>query len=391
MTAAAIPEFGNVAVARANGAFALRSGPLAPLRSGEVRFRVLHASLCGTDRQIARGDRGDVAVVLGHEGVAEIAAIGEGVSGRAVGDRVVFNPVNPTDQDEILGHSTEGLFQRYWTVAAAELERRALVVPAPREAPSAACVLAEPLGTVVYTHELLRSEPPQSLLVVGAGPVGILHALYAARIARVPRVRLVANTEARARWAVQHGVLPAADVLLWDEPRGERLARSVAGQGAVLLCVPARAMTGALDFALAAVADGGAIGLVGGAGTRRVDALPGTDLVAIRRANVCGTVRANDAAVTAVRARGGRRIGLFGQRGTAARHLLEALAVLAADAAFARVLTHRASLAALPRLLEQIARCARIDGAECVKLLVDPTAEGAVVESIGESIGGGTA
>ena len=383
MTAAALPDLENVAVARRHGTFALRRGRLSQLRSGEVRFRVLHASLCGTDRQIARGDRADTAPVLGHEGVAEVAAVGEGVMGYAVGDRVVFNPVNPNDQDEILGHSTEGLFQRYLTFAAADLERRALVVTAPRGLASAACVLAEPLGTVVYTHELLRrAGPPASLVVVGAGPIGILHALYAARIARVPRVRLVANTEARARWVVQRSVLPAADVVLWDEPHGERLARSLAGSGAVLLCVPARAMATALDWALAAVADGGVIGLVGGAGSRQIDALPGTDLVAIRRANVCGSLPANDPAVTAVRARDGRRVGLFGQRGAAARHLRAALAVLSDDAIFARVLTHRASFAALPGLLDSLARCARIDGAECVKLLVDATAERASVETI---------
>jgi threonine dehydrogenase-like Zn-dependent dehydrogenase len=382
MTAAALPELENVAVARRHGTFALRRGLLAPPRPGEVRFRVLHASLCGTDRQIARGDRSDTAVVLGHEGVAEVAAVGDGVSGHSLGDRVVFNPVNPGNQDEILGHSTEGLFQRFMTFAASDLERRALVVPVPRGLPSAACVLAEPLGTVVYTHELLRrAGSPASLVVVGAGPIGILHALYAARIARVGRVRLVANTEARARWVVQRSLLPAADVLLWDEPLGELLARSLAGSSVVLLCVPARAMARALEFALAAVADGGLIGLVGGAGSRQIDALPGTDLVAIRRANVCGSIRSGDAAIAAVRARDGRRVGLFGQRGAAARHLRQALAVLADDATFARVLTHRATLAALPGLLESIARCARIDEAECVKLLVDATAERASVET----------
>ena len=97
----------------------------------DVTFRVLFAAICGTDRQIVRGDRPDRARILGHEAIAEIHAVGANVQVLRLGERFVFNPVNPADQDEILGHSTEGVFQRFFTLPEPEILRRSLVEPVP--------------------------------------------------------------------------------------------------------------------------------------------------------------------------------------------------------------------------------------------------------------------
>jgi hypothetical protein len=91
------------------------------------------------------------------------------------------------------------------------------------------------------------------------------------------------------------------------------------------------------------------------------------DLVALRRDNTCG----NGTGLTAAIARGGKRVLLFGQRGTAARHLHAAMQELAADPAFAVVLTHRVPLASLPEALARIAAGGPLAGGHCVKVLVD--------------------
>ena len=67
--------------------------------------------LCGTDIQIFRGAHRVFASTLGHEGVGVVAEVGEMVEGWSPGDSVVFNPVNPSHPDEMLGYTFDSLFQ----------------------------------------------------------------------------------------------------------------------------------------------------------------------------------------------------------------------------------------------------------------------------------------
>ena len=67
--------------------------------------------LCGTDIQIFRGARRVLASTLGHEGVGVVAEVGEMVEGWSPGESVVFNPVNPSHPDEMLGYTFDSLFQ----------------------------------------------------------------------------------------------------------------------------------------------------------------------------------------------------------------------------------------------------------------------------------------
>jgi len=76
--------------------------------------------LCGTDVQTYSGALAAAANVLGHEGVGVITAVGESVSSWSRGDAVVFNPVNPMDQNDILGHSFGGLFQEQFLIERVE-------------------------------------------------------------------------------------------------------------------------------------------------------------------------------------------------------------------------------------------------------------------------------
>ena len=68
--------------------------------------------LCGTDIQIFRGARRVLASTLGHEGMGVVAEVGEMAEGWSPGDSVVFNPVNPSHPDEMLGYTFDSLFQK---------------------------------------------------------------------------------------------------------------------------------------------------------------------------------------------------------------------------------------------------------------------------------------
>ncbi|MDX6566997.1 MAG: S-(hydroxymethyl)glutathione dehydrogenase / alcohol dehydrogenase, partial [Gaiellales bacterium] len=55
-----------------------------PPRPGEIEVRMLAAGVCHSDLHIRDGDWPlDRPTVLGHEGAAEVAALGEGVEGLA--------------------------------------------------------------------------------------------------------------------------------------------------------------------------------------------------------------------------------------------------------------------------------------------------------------------
>ncbi len=63
-------------------------------RDTEVLLDVLDVGICGTDREIARFDYGTPPdgspyLVLGHESLARVAAVGAAVTNLSVGDLVV--------------------------------------------------------------------------------------------------------------------------------------------------------------------------------------------------------------------------------------------------------------------------------------------------------------
>ena len=66
---------------------------------GEVVIRITLTTICGTDLHILRGEYPvRPGLILGHEPVGVIDEIGEGVTGYAVGDRVLVGAITPCGQ-----------------------------------------------------------------------------------------------------------------------------------------------------------------------------------------------------------------------------------------------------------------------------------------------------
>ncbi len=81
MKAAVIPEL--------NGTWELRDIPQPQAEAGQVLIRVRACGICFTDVWTTRGAAGDLFPnTPGHEVVGEVVEVGEGVTGRQVGDRV---------------------------------------------------------------------------------------------------------------------------------------------------------------------------------------------------------------------------------------------------------------------------------------------------------------
>src|SRR5258706_14597099 len=95
-------------VVSAPGQIRVERVPTKQPRSGEILVSPFHVGICGSDLDMLRGTRPVGTRILGHEGVAEVVAVGLGTPSFSVGQYVTFLPNNPNNLEDILGVSTEG-------------------------------------------------------------------------------------------------------------------------------------------------------------------------------------------------------------------------------------------------------------------------------------------
>lgn len=89
----------RAAVFVGKGQIQLREVPRPEPKAGEALIRITLTTICGTDVHILRGEYPiKPGLVVGHEPVGRIEALGPGVTGYAVGDRVIVGAITPCGQ-----------------------------------------------------------------------------------------------------------------------------------------------------------------------------------------------------------------------------------------------------------------------------------------------------
>lgn len=175
----------------------LREVPVPTPAEGEVLIRVHAAAICGSDVRILDGRKTrDIRVghPIGHECAGTVAAIGPGVRGLASGDRVAVCVVvscghcrhcqadreNLCDTRITLGYHTDGAFADYMLIPSHAVGRGNLF-KLPDAMSLDTATLLEPLACVINgQHEMgLGQSPCSSLVIFGAGPIGLLHLMLA--------------------------------------------------------------------------------------------------------------------------------------------------------------------------------------------------------------------
>lgn len=172
---------------------------------GEVRLRGAFGGVCGSDiHYYLHGGIGMILLrepmILGHEVSATVESLGDGVAGLAPGDKVAVNPASPCRVcDQCVAGAPnrcrarvffgsampmphiQGVFRQGFTVKADR------VIRLPAETRLEMVAFAEPFA--VALHAVRRAGPlfGRSVLVVGAGPIGVLTAM-AARLAGAERI-----------------------------------------------------------------------------------------------------------------------------------------------------------------------------------------------------------
>src|SRR6187551_712819 len=89
----------RAAVFEKQGSIKLREVPKPKVGVGEALIRVTLTTICGTDVHILKGEYPVRAgLIVGHEPVGVIEALGPGVVGYEVGERVLVGAITPCDQ-----------------------------------------------------------------------------------------------------------------------------------------------------------------------------------------------------------------------------------------------------------------------------------------------------
>src|SRR5689334_1280698 len=81
------------------GRIELREMPKPTPGPGEALIKITLTTICGTDVHILKGEYAvQPGLIVGHEPVGRIEALGRGVTGVEVGDRVIVGAITPCGQ-----------------------------------------------------------------------------------------------------------------------------------------------------------------------------------------------------------------------------------------------------------------------------------------------------
>jgi len=156
----------------------------------ELKIRVESCATCGTDAKIfGHGHpRLNPPQIIGHEIAGEIIEVGEDTSGYSLGDRVQIIAAVPCEEcwactagkqgicinQPSMGYQYPGGFAEEMIVPAAVLKANGVnIIPGDLSFDEAS--VTEPLACALNAQRLIHVGDGDTVLVMGAGPIGCLH------------------------------------------------------------------------------------------------------------------------------------------------------------------------------------------------------------------------
>lgn len=172
-------------VMTAPGRIVFQRVPVPQAGPGQVLVRVRMIGICGSDIHVYHGKHPFTTypVTQGHEISAEVAAIGEGVQGLALGQKVTIEPqvfcgnchpcrhgkYNLCEELKVMGFQTTGIASTYFACDAAK------VTPLPQSMDFASGAMIEPLAVACHAvRRFTEGVEGKKVAVLGAGPIGNL-------------------------------------------------------------------------------------------------------------------------------------------------------------------------------------------------------------------------
>ena len=239
---------------------------------GEILVKVRGSGVCATDVKILGGSGlpKELPTILGHEVAGTVAALGPGVAGITVGQRVAVYPIAVcgecfyckqgrhslcTDQYG-LAHGYDGGFAEYVLIPERILRQKGIIDIG--DLPFDLAAMIEPVSCCIAAADQGRITEGTQVLIVGAGPLGLLHVIVSkARGARVIVSELSDARRAKAAALGADVTLNPAEVSMVDEIR--RL--TTIGADVVIAAV---GFPKAIEESLPLVRNGGIFNIFGG-------------------------------------------------------------------------------------------------------------------------------
>jgi len=240
-----------------------------------ILLKVKACGVCGSDlRRWREGPDPSGSAVPGHEFSGVVEQVGSNVTDYQIGEHLAIAPdvhcnecwpcsvgyYNLCDNQKLIGITPgyDGGLAEY-TVLAAGVLAGGVVHRMPGSLSFAQGALAEPMSSVLAAHEDVGTKPGDTVVVIGAGPIGCLHIVVAHM--RGARVILSQPSERRRRMAERF----SPEVVI--DPRSEDVVvvvrRATDGRGAdTVICANPVATTQQLAVEL--VRKRGTVVLFGG-------------------------------------------------------------------------------------------------------------------------------
>jgi L-iditol 2-dehydrogenase len=247
------------------------------LGPGDLIIKVLNANICGTDLRILHGGHrhypeGTIRIP-GHEVVGEIVAVGEKNQKYKLGERVFIAPnMGEGDSRETIsgnnnldpnfkaiGINMDGAFAEYMLIPEAAVSQ-GNVMPVSESEDPAVAALIEPLACVLRGQNAVNVKSGDIVVVMGAGPIGMLHVLLA-KARGAAKVFVSEPSEPRRKRAEELGADLTVDPLTDDLDAIIRENSDGRGADVVIVAAPSKP---AQESALKITAVGGRINLFGG-------------------------------------------------------------------------------------------------------------------------------
>ena len=192
----------KAAVFKAPGQLVIEEVDSPEPQAGELKIRVMACATCGTDAKIFQHGHPRLTPpqIIGHEIAGVVIARGAGVVDFSEGDRVQIIAAVPCEEcwackagkqgicpnQTSMGYQYPGGFAEEMIVPSAVLKANGVnLIPGTLSFEEAA--VAEPLACVLNAQRVISVGPGDTVLVMGAGPIGCLHV----RLARALGARKV--------------------------------------------------------------------------------------------------------------------------------------------------------------------------------------------------------
>lgn len=189
------------------------------LEPGSILLKVKACAICGGDLRTYRHGHAAIKppIVLGHEIAGEIVEVADDVASFQPGERVIVAPAigcatcsycssgwqNMCYTRTTIAHHYHGGFAEYVLIPAGAV-RAGNINRIPDEVTYLEASLAEPLACVLNAQEVMNIGLGDSVAVIGAGPIGCMHA-EVARARGAGKVFLINRSAGRLEAAKKFG------------------------------------------------------------------------------------------------------------------------------------------------------------------------------------------